>query len=116
MAGPVTTVIGAARGTGAAGRGLREIAAAGVYNEDNAYALAQGKLYYRWFNCIGCHARRFNGEPDRMYTRAERKVRSPEQLLAQVRVCNAELAKNYFPEEEEHVAAYLNLHFYRFKP
>ena len=41
---------------GAAGRGMREIAAAGVYNEDNAYALAQGKLYYRWFNCIGCHA------------------------------------------------------------
>jgi len=30
--------------------------AAGVYSERNAYALAQGKMYYRWFNCVGCHA------------------------------------------------------------
>jgi cytochrome c oxidase cbb3-type subunit 3 len=35
---------------------MRATAAAGVYNEDNAYTLAQGKIYYRWFNCIGCHA------------------------------------------------------------
>lgn len=41
---------------GPAGRGLRERAAAGVYDERNAYALAQGKIYYRWFNCVGCHA------------------------------------------------------------
>src|SRR4051812_7635339 len=41
---------------GPPGRGLEERAAAGVYDERSAYALAQGKLYYRWFNCVGCHA------------------------------------------------------------
>ena len=41
---------------GKPGRGMRAVAAAGRYNEHNAYAVAQGKLYYRWFNCIGCHA------------------------------------------------------------
>src|SRR6478672_8662762 len=41
---------------GQPGRGMRALAAAGGYNEHNAYAVAQGKLYYRWFNCIGCHA------------------------------------------------------------
>ena len=41
---------------GQSGRGMRALAAAGGYNEHNAYAVAQGKLYYRWFNCIGCHA------------------------------------------------------------
>ena len=41
---------------GQPGRGMRAVAAAGHYNEHNAYAVAQGKLYYRWFNCIGCHA------------------------------------------------------------
>jgi cytochrome c oxidase cbb3-type subunit III len=41
---------------GPAGRGMRERAAAGGYDERNAYVLAQGKRYYRWFNCIGCHA------------------------------------------------------------
>jgi cytochrome c oxidase cbb3-type subunit 3 len=41
---------------GQPGRGMRALAAAGSYNERNAYAVAQGKLYYRWFNCVGCHA------------------------------------------------------------
>src|SRR5690242_11760951 len=41
---------------GPAGRGMRERLVAGGYNERNAYALAQGKMYYRWFNCVGCHA------------------------------------------------------------
>ena len=45
-----------AQQAGPAGRGMREVAAAGGYDEDSAYALAQGKMYYRWFNCIGCHA------------------------------------------------------------
>jgi hypothetical protein len=50
-----------------------------------------------------------------MYLRADRKVRTPEQLMAQVRTCNVQLGTNYFPEEEEHVAAYLNLQYYKFK-
>jgi cytochrome c oxidase cbb3-type subunit 3 len=25
-------------------------------NERNAYALAQGKTLFRWFNCVGCHS------------------------------------------------------------
>ena len=41
---------------GPQGPGLRERAAAGGYDERRAYTLAQGKLYYRWFNCVGCHA------------------------------------------------------------
>ena len=41
---------------GPPGPGLRERVAAGGYDEHSAYALAQGKLYYRWFNCVGCHA------------------------------------------------------------
>jgi len=41
---------------GQPGRGMHAVATTGRYNERNAYAVAQGKLYYRWFNCIGCHA------------------------------------------------------------
>jgi len=25
-------------------------------HEENAYSVAQGKLWFRWFNCNGCHA------------------------------------------------------------
>ena len=67
-------------------------------------------------NCVACHARKFDGNATRIYTRVDRKVKTPEQLLAQVQYCNTELATHYFPEEEEHVAAYLNLNYYRFQP
>ena len=37
-------------------------------------------------------------------------------LRSQVAACNTQLATHYFPEEEEHLAAYLNLHYYHFPP
>jgi cytochrome c553 len=67
-------------------------------------------------DCVGCHAAKFAGDPDRMYTRADHRVTTPAKLLAQVQACNTNLAKGYFPEEEEHIAAYLNLQFYKFAP
>jgi cytochrome c553 len=66
-------------------------------------------------DCVGCHVRRF-GDATTIYTRADRKVRTAEQLLAQVQFCNSELKAGFFPEEEEHVAAYLNLQYYKFAP
>jgi cytochrome c553 len=66
-------------------------------------------------DCVACHVRRF-GNATTIYTRADRKVKTPEQLLAQVQFCNIDLKAGYFPEEEEHVAAYLNLTYYKFKP
>ncbi len=65
-------------------------------------------------DCNGCHVERF-GNPSAIYTRADRRVTTPAQLLAQVQRCNVELTKGYFPDEEEHVAAYLNSTYYRFK-
>jgi len=67
-------------------------------------------------DCVGCHAQRFAGDADQIYRRADRRVKTPAQLLAQVRACNVELGKGYFPDEEEHIAAYLNLEFYKFTP
>lgn len=67
-------------------------------------------------DCVACHARRFGGDPSAIYTRADRRSTTPEKLRAQIAVCNSELATGYFPEEEEHLAAYLNLHYYKFDP
>lgn len=66
-------------------------------------------------DCVACHVQRF-GNASAIYTRGDRRVGSPGQLLAQVQRCNAELGKGYFPDEEEHLAAYLNLTYYKFKP
>jgi cytochrome c5 len=67
-------------------------------------------------DCVACHAQRFAGDPDQMYRRPDHRVKTPAQLLAKVQECNTNLGKGYFPDEEEHVAAYLNLEFYKFKP
>ena len=66
-------------------------------------------------DCVACHVRRLGGDGTQMYTRFDRKVTTPEKLKAQIAVCNAELSTGYFPEEEEHIAAYLNLRYYKFK-
>ena len=66
-------------------------------------------------DCVACHVRRMGGDGTAIYTRIDRKVTTPEKLKAQVAVCNAELSTGYFPEEEEHIAAYLNLRYYKFK-
>ena len=66
-------------------------------------------------DCSGCHVR-LAGDADRIYTRDDRRVRTPAQLQAQVAYCNTQLATGYFPDDEEHVAAWLNQRYYRFKP
>jgi mono/diheme cytochrome c family protein len=66
-------------------------------------------------DCHACHVRLF-GDPHLIYTREDRRVKTPAQLRAQVAFCNTQLATGYFPEEEEHIAAWLNQRYYRFKP
>jgi mono/diheme cytochrome c family protein len=65
-------------------------------------------------DCVGCHVRRMGGDGTTIYTRADRRVTSPAKLDAQIAACNSQLAAGYFPEEEAHIAAYLNLHYYKF--
>ena len=65
-------------------------------------------------DCVACHARG-SGDAARIYMRSDHSVRTPAPLLAQAGYCNAELGTSYFPEEEEHIAAYLNKRYYRFE-
>jgi mono/diheme cytochrome c family protein len=65
-------------------------------------------------DCVACHVRRMGGDGSAMYMRPDRRVTTPAQLKAQIAVCNTELGTRYFPDEEEHLAAYLNLRYYRF--
>lgn len=67
-------------------------------------------------DCQSCHASKFGGNPDAIYTRKDRRVKSASQLLSQVTMCNTQLNSGFFPDEEKDVAAYLNQHYYHFKP
>jgi mono/diheme cytochrome c family protein len=65
--------------------------------------------------CISCHASMFGGDGSEIYTRADRKIRTAQQLAARVSACNANTGAGWFPEDEAHVAAYLNQQYYKFK-
>jgi mono/diheme cytochrome c family protein len=65
--------------------------------------------------CVECHARITGGEANRIYARAESRVTTASQLQNQIHTCNSALKKPLFPEEEAHLAAYLNSQYYHFK-
>ena len=59
-------------------------------------------------SCVSCHG-------SSMYSRPDRKIKTPAQLAARISGCNANTGAGWFPEEEQHVGAYLNDAFYHFK-
>jgi cytochrome c553 len=67
-------------------------------------------------DCNACHARQFDGNATRIYTRPDRRVKTPAQLLTQITYCNTQLSLSYFPEEEADIAAYLDQEHYHFAP
>lgn len=75
---------------------------------------AGGKLFDD-AKCMTCHAQRFGGDGSSLFTRPERRVKNADALLKQVRACVTQLNVQWFPDEEEHVAAYLNQRYYKFK-
>jgi cytochrome c553 len=66
-------------------------------------------------SCISCHKRMYGGDGSEMYTRLDSRIKSAQDLLQRVAACNALVNAGWFPEEEEHVAAYLNQKYYKFK-
>lgn len=66
-------------------------------------------------SCLSCHVSMVGGDGSAIYSRLERKAKTPQQLQARIRNCNANVGANWIPEEENHVAAYLNNAYYHFK-
>ncbi|MDD4887799.1 MAG: cytochrome c [Thiomonas sp.] len=75
----------------------------------------KGQQYYTDLKCAACHAERMMGSASAMYTRPDRKVHNPKQLLAFTQMCVTQLNHDLFPEEVKDIAAYLNQTYYKFK-
>ncbi|WP_217125804.1 cytochrome c [Hydrogenophilus thiooxidans] len=76
--------------------------------------VAQGKAYHEEL-CVECHTRRFGGEEGSgAYLRENRRVKTPEALTQMLTACTTALKLELFPEDEYHIAGYLNQRFYRF--
>ncbi len=74
-----------------------------------------GEKLFTDAHCNACHIQRFGGTGEQMFTRADHKVTTAAKLSAQIAACNTNLKTGWFPDDEEHVAAYLNQKYYKLK-
>lgn len=76
-------------------------------------ALAQGKQLHD-NNCMQCHASLTGGQPNSIYTRADRGVKTLQGLTKRVANCAIAADVNWTTEQQQQVVDYLNSQFYRF--
>ncbi len=74
----------------------------------------EGRRLVQSHKCETCHQEKVYGPVGTIYLRKDRKVTSWAKLKSQVAACNTMLKAGLFPEEEEHVAAFLNETYYKF--
>jgi cytochrome c peroxidase len=74
---------------------------------------AEGKKLVAEKNCETCHHNKTMGDAKAVYLRKDRKVTSLPKLKAQVALCNSELNLGLFPEDEEHIVAFLDQTYYK---
>lgn len=77
---------------------------------------AEGRKLVAEHKCETCHHNKTLGDAKAVYLRKDRKVTSMDKLKAQVALCNSELSLKLFPDDEEHIVAYLNSTYYKFPP
>jgi len=74
-----------------------------------------GKKLFAQYDCSHCHVAMLGGDGSAIFTRPNHKVRSPQQMIGQMKACSAAANITLSPSDEQHLAAYLNQQYYRFK-
>ncbi|HSH06962.1 MAG TPA: hypothetical protein VLA41_04815 [Burkholderiales bacterium] len=101
-------------------RSLLLIALAGTlspaFAQHDAFPFGEPKAGAKLFEakCAECHLRMF-GDVPKAFLRDDRKAKDAPSVLAWVQRCNNANKAGLNREEEEHLAAYLNDAFYKFK-
>jgi hypothetical protein len=75
----------------------------------------EGKKLVEEHKCETCHHNKTYGDAKAVYLRKDRHVTSLQKLRTQVSFCNTELNLKLFPDDEDHIVAYLNETYYKFK-
>lgn len=76
---------------------------------------ATGKQLFAHYKCSSCHEARVGGDGSAIFTRANRTVRSADDLIVQMERCSGAIGKQLIPQEKQDLAAYLNKTYYHFK-
>ena len=75
---------------------------------------AEGRKLVEEKKCETCHHNKTLGDASAIYLRKDRKATSLDKLKARVALCNTELNLQLFPDDEEHIVAFLDQTYYKF--
>ncbi|HEY5994366.1 MAG TPA: cytochrome c [Gallionellaceae bacterium] len=74
-----------------------------------------GKKFFTQNNCNRCHDGIMGGDGNKIFTRPNRKVSDPQQLVAQLRRCSGGAGITMTAQDEQNLGAYLSREYYHFK-
>ena len=74
-----------------------------------------GKKLFVENKCNSCHIGKVGGDGSAIFTRPNRIVNNPEQMVARMHVCSGAVGMDLTPQKEQDLGAYLNQTYYKFK-
>ncbi len=74
-----------------------------------------GKKFFAQNNCNRCHDGIMKGDGNKIFTRFNHKVNSPDELIAQLGRCSAGGNIPMTPQDKQNLGAYLSREYYHFK-
>ncbi|OHC83542.1 MAG: hypothetical protein A3J87_02130 [Sideroxydans sp. RIFOXYB12_FULL_59_6] len=75
----------------------------------------RGDTLFKKYECSSCHEARVGGDGSAIFTRANRTVRSADDLIVQMERCSGAIGKQLSAQEKQDLAAWLNQRYYHFK-
>lgn len=73
-----------------------------------------GQKLFEKYDCNQCHNKIMKGDGNKIFTRFDRKVKTPDEMIAQINMCSGNVNAHLTPKEAQDIAAYLNI-YYKFK-
>lgn len=73
-----------------------------------------GQKLFEQYDCNQCHNKIMRGDGNQIFTRVNRKRTTPQGLIEQIGMCEANVNAHFTAQEIQSIAAYLN-RFYKFK-
>ena len=74
-----------------------------------------GAKLYEKYECSSCHEGKVGGDGSAIFTRPDRRVTGPSNLVAQIEQCSGAIGSQLSAQEKMDLAAHLNRHYYKFK-
>jgi len=74
-----------------------------------------GKKLFDNNKCNSCHIGKIGGDGSAIFTRPNRIVHNPQQMVDRMHVCSGAVSMTLTPQKEQDLGAYLNQTYYKFK-